>query len=291
MKYEKFKEILNNKIFENSKSDLIKKIADNPDRYIGLFRPTKPKGKILQNLLQSNEIKFGDSLEYLFREYFNEVGYTNLDRMLYIDGTTREYLDLDQLFTDGKYVYFIEQKVRDDHDSTKKRGQIENFEKKIIALLKTYKETKIKSYNYFIDPSLIKNKNFYISEIEKIKHDYNIYSKLCYGDEFWIDINHKNIWNEILHYLQMWKEEIPDMPSINFDENAYNTFQEIKNISTITYRKLFENKDVCKEILPILFPHNETLRLLLDFFKSLSIEQSIYRNLAEKISMYLYNKY
>ena len=81
------------------------------------------------------------------------------------------------------------------------------------------------------------------------------------------------------------------MPSINFDENAYNTFQEIKNINTITYRKLFENKDVCKEILPILFPHNETLKLLLDFFKSLSIEKSIYRNLAEKISMYLYNKY
>ena len=27
--------------------------------------------------------------------------------------------------------YFVEQKVRDDHDSTKKRGQISNFEKKL----------------------------------------------------------------------------------------------------------------------------------------------------------------
>jgi len=41
-----------------------------------------------------------------------------------------EELSLDQYFTDGKIYYFVEQKVRDDHDSTKKRGQISNLEKK-----------------------------------------------------------------------------------------------------------------------------------------------------------------
>ena len=48
MRYEIFKQILNREIFDNSKLDLIKKIAENPDRYIDLFRPTKPKAKILQ---------------------------------------------------------------------------------------------------------------------------------------------------------------------------------------------------------------------------------------------------
>lgn len=75
MKYEKFKLILNNKIFEKSKSDLLKKISEYPDRYVGLFRPTKPKAKILQNLLQSNEIRFGDATQKLFEEYFIELGY------------------------------------------------------------------------------------------------------------------------------------------------------------------------------------------------------------------------
>ena len=169
MEYEDFVKILNNEIFENSKKDLIEKIAKNPDRYIGLFRPTKAKAKILQNLLQSNEIRFGDALEKLFEKYFEENGFRNLDKIIYISDNKKIYLDLDQLFTDGKYIYFVEQKVRDDHDSTKKKGQIQNFEEKIVELLKKYKENELKSYTYFIDPSLIKNKNFYAEEIEKIK--------------------------------------------------------------------------------------------------------------------------
>ncbi len=58
MNYEKFKNILDREIFEESKSDFVKKIAQYPERYIRLFRPTKAKAKILQNLLQSHEIKF-----------------------------------------------------------------------------------------------------------------------------------------------------------------------------------------------------------------------------------------
>ena len=119
MQYDKFKSILNSKIFENSKIDLIKKIANYPDRYIGLFRPTKPKAKILQNLLQSNEIRFGDVLETLFEEYFKELGYKNLNKL--IKDSNDNNLNLDQLFTDNNYIYFVEQKVRDDHDSSKKK--------------------------------------------------------------------------------------------------------------------------------------------------------------------------
>lgn len=51
MDYKKFENIFNMTIFEKSKPDLIKKIATCPERYAGLFRPTKPKAKIIQNLL------------------------------------------------------------------------------------------------------------------------------------------------------------------------------------------------------------------------------------------------
>lgn len=286
MKYEKFKNILNEEIFNNSKSDLIEKIAKSPDRYIGLFRPTKPKAKILQNLLQSNEIRFGDALEVLFEEYFEELGYRNLNKNVPClnDNKKHEYLNIDQLFTDGEYIYFIEQKIRDDHDSTKKRGQIQNFEQKIVSLLNIYKENQLKTFTYFIDPSLIKNKNFYIEEIEKIKRDYNIYSKLFYGEEFWIEINHKEVWYELLKYLEEWKKEIPEMPSVNFDENPQESFEEIKDLSTTIYRKLFGNENICKEILPILFPQNQTLKLLKNYFEELGNNISIYRNLAIMIN-------
>ena len=284
MEYKLFKNILNKQIFESSKRDLIEKIAEHPERYIGLFRPTKPKAKILQNLLQSNEIRFGDALEILFEKYFEQLGFTNLPKKIKLE---EEDLNLDQLFKDIKYIYFIEQKVRDDHDSTKKRGQFANFEKKINALIQKYDESMLKCFTYFIDPSMIKNKRYYTAKIEKIQSDYKIFAKLCYGKELWDEINHPEIWNELLKYLEQWKNEIPDMPSINFDENAENTFEEIKLIKVSSYRKLFNNKIICKEILPILFPENKTLELLNKYFSKQEKQNSIYKTLSDKIIEYI----
>jgi hypothetical protein len=74
MSYNLFKQIFNEAIFEKSKADLLEKMASSPSRYIGLFRPTKPKAKILQNLLQSHEIRFGDAFERIIEEYFRLKG-------------------------------------------------------------------------------------------------------------------------------------------------------------------------------------------------------------------------
>ena len=280
MEYKIFCNILNKQIFESSKKDLIEKIAKYPDRYIGLFRPTKPKAKILQNLLQSNEIRFGDALEILFEKYFEQLGFLILEKRI---GSGKEYLDLDQIFKNKDTIYFIEQKVRDDHDSTKKRGQISNFEKKINALLKIYKEKDLKCYTYFIDPGLIKNKKYYIQELNKIHSDYNVFTQLCYGRELWEEICHPEIWEELLDYLKRWKIEIPDMPSINFDKDAKNTFEEIKDSEVSIFRKLFNNKEICNEILPILFPENKVLKLLNKYFKEKINEGSIYKTLSNNV--------
>ena len=53
MNHQEFKNVFQEKTFNRSKKDLIEKIAKFPERYIGLFRPTKPKIKIIQNLTQS----------------------------------------------------------------------------------------------------------------------------------------------------------------------------------------------------------------------------------------------
>lgn len=74
MDYSLFKQIFNETIFEKSKADLLEKISNSPSRYIGLFRPTKPKAKILQNLLQSHEIRFGDAFEHVIEEYLKIKG-------------------------------------------------------------------------------------------------------------------------------------------------------------------------------------------------------------------------
>jgi hypothetical protein len=136
--------LLHSQVFEADKKSIIEKLASKPERYLGDFRPTKPRAKIIQNLLHSHEIRFGDAIELVLRKILAEQGYTNLDLVLNIDDQTS--LSLDQYFRKGKVHFFIEQKMRDDHDSTKKHGQITNFEVKLDRLFKDHQKNLIKRY-------------------------------------------------------------------------------------------------------------------------------------------------
>lgn len=284
LEYEKFKEILNKKLFEDSYSDLLRKIAENPDRYIGIFRPTKPKTKLIQNITQSHEIRFGDALESLFEKYFEKQGFTILPKR-FRNKEDKEY-SIDQLFTKENNIFMIEQKVRDDHDSTKKVGQFNNFENKYFELTQLYPDKQIIPIMWFIDDSLRKNRRYYLVEMEKMSKDYNCETYLFYGAEmFGINGGISNfsiqIWEEVLNYLEVWKNTLPDMPEINFDNNANEVFEEIKNLSPIIFRKIFNNEDIIQQIFPIIFPTGETLCLLSNYFENQSGQ--IFQTLAEAI--------
>jgi len=47
MEYNQFTQILKENILESSKPDLLDKISKNPNRFIGLFRPTRAKAKVM----------------------------------------------------------------------------------------------------------------------------------------------------------------------------------------------------------------------------------------------------
>lgn len=280
MEYARFKTIFNEIIFEQSKADLITKVAKYPQRYIGLFRPTKPKAKLLQNLLQSHEIRFGDAFEKLIEEYLKEFGYKILNKTFnYGNG---DKLNVDQFFKNDDSYFFVEQKVRDDHDSTKKRGQISNFEKKLETIIDIYGDDNLKGFFYFIDPDLTKNKNFYKNELEKMSVDYGVELYVCYGKDFFSLINMSNIWDEIIKYLKIWRNELPDTPEINFDNVPEHSFEEIKNIPPSIYRKLFDNEELYKEIVLTIFPDKKTLILLKQYFETR--DKKIYKTLVEKLN-------
>lgn len=277
MDYKKFAKIFNQIIFEQSKATLIEKIAQHPARYIGLFRPTKPKAKILQNLLQSHEIRFGDAFEVIVEEYLKEADFTMLDKNFSADNGDK--LGVDQCFSKGNKTYFAEQKIRDDHDSSKKRGQIDNFEKKLNAIIQEKGENNLAGIFYFIDPYLRKNKNYYISAIKKMSKDYGIKLYLFYGVEFFEFLKIERTWAEILKFIELWKKEIPDLPETNLDLNAEHSFQEIKDINPLYFRKIFEDEEIFKEIILTLFPHKKTLKLLLSHFENKSRERTVYKTL------------
>lgn len=280
MEFDKFRQIFNDTIFEKSKADLLEKIANSPSRYIGLFRPTKPKAKILQNILQSHEIRFGDAFEIIIEQYLKLMGCEILKKR-YINANG-DILSIDQCFRKDGKVYFIEQKLRDDHDSTKKRGQINNFEKKLNFLLSNHSEKNLIGIMYFIDPDTIKNKNFYVTELQKLTKDYNVKTHIFYGKSLFDFLGNSDIWEEIMKYLEVWKREIPDLPEINFDLEAQRTFDEIKDLKPLVFRKLFENDDIYREIVLTLFPEKATLKLLYEYF--LTKQETIYKTLANGLS-------
>jgi Holliday junction resolvase-like predicted endonuclease len=280
MDYNLFKQIFNETIFEKSKADLLEKISNSPSRYIGLFRPTKPKAKILQNLLQSHEIRFGDAFEHVIEKYLQIKGCEILQkRFTNSDG---DVLNIDQCFRKDGKVFFIEQKIRDDHDSTKKRGQILNFEKKLDIMLSKYAEEELIGIFYFIDPELVKNKNYYTTELIKMTNDYNVETHIFYGKTLFDYLGYSDIWNETLEYLAIWKKEIPDLPEINFDLDAHHTFEEIKYLKPLVFRKLLENEEIFNEIVLTLFPEKKTLKLLYEYYSQK--QETIYRTIANKLN-------
>jgi len=112
--------------------------------------------------------------------YFIELGFEVLPKKITFKGKN---LDIDQLFKHDNTVYFIEHKVRDDHDSSKKRGQHENFESKVEALGNIYGQKNLKCFVYFTDENFIKNKNYYDEVMKTITNKYKIEAYLWYGKE------------------------------------------------------------------------------------------------------------
>jgi len=281
LQYDYFKDSFNSKLFEDSYSDLLRKIAENPERYIGLFRPTKPKTKLIQNITQSHEIRFGDALEFIIERYFEASGFILHEKRFRTDDGTE--LSIDQLFSKGDKLYMIEQKVRDDHDSTKKVGQFDNFENKYFALTQRHDDFEIIPIMWFIDDSLVKNKRYYLDRMNSMANDYKCEPKLFYGNSMFLEIDdfEEAIWDEMLDYLEKWKDTLPDMPEINFDSNAKIVFEEIKDLPPIIYRKLLNNDDILKQIFPIIFPEGIVLQFLCDYF--LSKREPIYKTLGEML--------
>jgi len=287
MNYQKFCAILNKHIFEGEKKELLRRIAENSERFIGLFRPTRPGAKVLQHLLQSHEIRMGDALEEAIEEIMKSFDFKILSKSM--KNKEGEELSLDQYFTDGKIYYFAEQKVRDDHDSTKKRGQISNFEEKLEILHKKH-GSKLLGIMYFIDPDLSKNKNYYLEELKRLKDFYGVEIYLFYGKELFEYLKHSEIWDNILSWLKQWKDNLPELPEINFDTNPQESFKEIKDLELRNWRKILENEKLWEEgIMKAIFREGATLKLLLDFFHT---QQNIpYKKLANLLDQRLQKYY
>ena len=83
--YEDFIFILNSKIKSDDEFfyELLCTVVSNPNRYTGIFRLSSAKTKLIQNVTQSREIKFGDFMEDIITKYIEKIGYKNYTRHLF----------------------------------------------------------------------------------------------------------------------------------------------------------------------------------------------------------------
>lgn len=283
MNYTKFVSIMEKHIHKDEKRSLLKKIAENPDRFVGIYRSTNSLAKLNQNLSQSREIRFGDGLEEVIEEMISYMGYYNINKK--IKGLDGSDLNLDQYFKDrNDNYYFIEQKVRDDHDSTKKRGQIDNFKKKQEALINL--NGNIIGIMYFVDPGLKKNKNYYINELETFSNTNKTEAKIFYGKEFFEFMGRSDLFEKLEEWLINWKNTLPTVLNLNFDEDSIGTFEEIKYLEKKYWKKLINNNDLWNQnIIQTLFPNAKVLNTMVDYFDDIGwIEEK--KSLNSKIYEY-----
>lgn len=263
MDYEQFISFLEKRLHVDEKKTLLRKLAENPDRFVGTFRASNPKTKLNQFVTQSREIKFGDAIEEAIEYLLADMGYQNINKR--ITGLNGEVLNLDQYFTDGNTYYFVEQKIRDDHDSTKKRGQIDNFKKKYEVLKQSHGN--VTAIMYFIDPSLTKNQKYYLEKLGQLKQENDDTIELFYGEQFFHFLNRIDVWNDLIHWLETYRNSLPELFDLNFDSNSQEAFEEIITMEMRYWRKLISEDRLWETgLLNVLFASGETLSRVVEYF-------------------------
>ena len=88
-----------------------------------------------------------------------------------------------------------------------------------------------------------------------------------------------------MNNLQKWRQDIPDLPNVNFDSNPEESAEEIKDLPLRIFRKLFDDERVVSQILPVLFPSGATLAILEPYFRTQNIV--VANKIADSILLYL----
>lgn len=282
LEYETFAGIMNKHIFQSERQDLLRTLVDYPERFVGLFRPTRPESKLFQHIFQAREIKFGDAMEEIIGLILEKAGFIPQDKRITKDLECDHYF----LFPDRKKALLIEQKIRDDHDSTKRRGQWENFKIKVQELLFKH-EGRLMAFFYFIDPSLHKNRNFYASKINELRESSGLDEiYLCYGKELFTKLGFAHVWDQLVTWLKQWKSEIPVMPDVNWETpEAIAELKEIAQSEPQLWLKFARCSPLWQEgIVNALFP---TRRGLQEIIKTLKMQQN---KKAQEAARALYEK-
>lgn len=246
--------------------ELLQTIVKNPKRYTGVFRISNIQTKLIQNVTQSREIKFGDFIEEIITEYLERAGYANHNKNIGFDEDGNA-LSADQVFSKDDKVYLVEQKVRDDHDSTKKRGQYENFRKKYALLKQKYNDKHIVAVMWFVDDGLKKNKHYYTEMAQLENLDVEIH--ICYGKDLFYSVLHQDaVWEEFYGYLLRNKierdNELLEIPDFDKSEEMLFALKRLRLEEPTLFEKLMSDQPNMLQLRAELFPTEHNIKVIME---------------------------
>lgn len=227
MNKKKIEEIFN-KHFEGLGEYFNKKAIQNKEKSFDDFYyvPLPTKDLISGTIFNTCNIRYGDFLEEIINEFLIENG-----AIIPLEDKRKGNYDL--LFKIDDILYVGEIKIRDNHDSTKKLGQISNLTEKALLQKEKNDNLKVIAIFFFIDPNEKKNRKFYLEELNLCvdKHLFDD-AKVFYGDEIFDELKLTNEWkklkNDIVNFNIKLKRTNHIFKIINnylkgkYDEIEYN---------------------------------------------------------------------
>ncbi|MDD7884040.1 hypothetical protein [Metamycoplasma hyosynoviae] len=204
MNKNRIKEIFD-KHFQSIGVSLKRKIIDKEESTFDIFyhSPLSDNDLISGSIFNTCNIRYGDFLEEIINEFLSENGV--------IISPEKKKGNYDLLFEYNNTLYVGEIKIRDNHDSTKKKGQIRNLIDKVSFQKQKNPDKKVIAIIYFIDHFDKKNKNFYEDELRKcVKSNTFDGAKIFYGDEIFVEFNLQNKWEiikkDVINFNKQAKE-------------------------------------------------------------------------------------
>jgi len=289
--YGEFTQILDKHLREEQIERVLEALAKSPQRFTGIFRPSTPREKLIQYVIQSRGIKFGDAFEEVISEILSRSRYSALPKTLKAEGKGKLACDLLFKSPDRLSILLVEQKMRDDHDSAKRDGQFQNFERKVKAVCNQYSGFKLHAIMYFVDPEQEKNKSYYTSECNKLKTSLPAHATLdvLYGEKFFNYLEQYISppcvsWTELEEWLERWRNtdrtEAPELIDLEKRENLDKVIEIAKRRPELISKIAGERSLWAGGLLKALFPTGDGLR---EICNSLKEAMEAYKHAADKL--------
>lgn len=218
--------------------NLLKKMIEKPERFIDTLSISNKREQISANIAISKKIKFGYFLENLFQRIFTSFGFEILPNKI---NNYKNSSKVDILMKKENTIFLIEQKVRDDHDNSKKVGQIQNYFEKINAIRNVYPNYNIKSYFWFISEWFTKNRNYYQNKIKEFNDDNKWQqSFLVYAHELFATLlEDTKIWSNILEYISKQRQKHIENDNV---DHLLKLKENINNLTSSLKSKIYSDK-------------------------------------------------